>query len=132
MGFFLIKINIQTRRSFICFLKLVGFFSPNVNPTSRRQKAEILFITKDIQKAVQIQIRAYGANCPFLYPPAFPISSPHLTIVLVWEICIFFYSRATEQKSFLLHQNNCLVENKAVILPSPYSINDFVLLSSDI
>lgn len=74
MGFFLIQINIQTRRPFICFLKLVDFFfSSNVNPTSRRQKAEILFITKDIQKAIQIQMKAYGANPPFLSS-----SIPHL------------------------------------------------------
>lgn len=133
MGFLLIKINIQTRRFFICFLKLATPPPPsNVNPTSRRQKAEILFITKDIQNPVQIQIRTYGANPLPLTSSSTPTSLPQLTIVLVWEICIFFYSRATKHKSLLLHQNKWLLEKKAVILMSLYSISDFVVLSSNI
>lgn len=78
-----------------------------------------MFITKDIQKAVRIQIKTYGANSLLLLSSNIPqpASSSHYCSGL-GNLFIFSYSRAIEQKSFLLHQNTWVVENKAIILAS--------------
>lgn len=133
MGFLLIKVNIETRRSFIYFLKLVRF-------PSAKYKLHI----KKTKSRNPVYYQRHPKSCPnpnqsiwCKFPPFMYSDIPHLIPSSLYcsglrNLFIFPQSRATEVKSFLLYQNNWLAKNKAVILLFPYPIGDSVFLSSDI
>lgn len=132
MDFPLIKINIQTRESFICFLKLVGS-PPQCKPHIMKTKSRNPVYYKDIQKSVQIQIRAYGTNPP--PPPPLPLISsniPHLTRTSLYCSGLRNLNISLLKNHWTNHfcftTNNCLAVNhyKAVLLLFLYSISDSV------
>lgn len=133
MGFFLIQINIQTRRPFICFLKLVDFFflfkcKPHIKKTKSRNPVYYQRHPKS---------RPNPNESIWCKSPLFILqhSSSHPLISLsVWfEKSVYFFKLKSHlAKVIFLCQNNWLAENNAISLLSSYSINDFVFLPSSI
>lgn len=132
MDFPLIKINTQTRGSFICFLKLEGS-PPQCKPHIMKTKSRNPVYYKDIQKAVQIQIRAYGASPHPLTSPNIPhltrasLSCSGLRNLNVSLLKNHWTSHFCFTTNNYLAVNNC----KAIILLFLYAIIDSVFLSSN-